>query len=311
MRLLTRADFDGLACGAILMELGLIDSWKFVHPKDMQDGKVEVNENDILANVPYVPGCGVWFDHHLTELEKVTPDINVMGVQCPAPSAARIMYEYYGGIGRMPHLEEMVAAVDKIDSAQLTVEDIINPKGWVLLSFIMDPRTGLGRRKDFSVGNIELMEELMDACRDYDVDALLMFPGVAERVEFYNKQTAAFHDMLLKYSRIEGDTIITDLRGADIIYTGNRFLLYSLFPAQNISIWVVDSIDQNCMVACGHSIINRTSKVNVGETMAKLGGGGHYQVGTCQIPYDDVDEAIEELTKLFNSTPKEAEAPAK
>ena len=300
MRLITRADFDGLACGAILTELGVIDSWKFVHPKDLQDGKIDVTEKDLLANVPYVTGCGMWFDHHASELERIGVDATVEGAQYAAPSAARIVYEYYGGSNRLPHMEEMVTAVDRVDSAHLTVDEIINPSGWILLGFIMDPRTGLGRHHNFTVGNWELMEELMDACRDFGIDELLMLPNVAERVEYYHKQTTDFRAMILTHSRKEGDVIITDLRAVNPIHTGNRFVLYSLFPEQNSSLWIVDGIAGNCMIAAGHSILNRTSTVNVGTLMAKYGGGGHIQVGTCQVPHDDADAVIEELAAHFN-----------
>ena len=301
MRLITRADFDGLACGTILMELGVIDRWRFVHPKDLQDGKIEVTSEDVLTNVPYVEGCGMWFDHHASELERVGAEIDVEGARYAAPSAARIVYEYYGGVDRLSYLEEMVIACDKVDSARLTVDEIINPKGWVLLGFIMDPRTGLGRHHNFSIGNWELMEELMDACRDYGIDELLMLPNVAERVEYYNKQTKEFQEMILANSRIEGNLIITDLRGVSPIHTGNRFILYSLFPEQNISVWVVDGLAGiNCVVAVGHSIINRTSKVDVGKIMSEYGGGGHFQVGTCQVPHEDADEVLEALIKHVN-----------
>ena len=301
MRLITRADFDGLACGAILMELGIIDRWKFVHPKDLQDGKVEVTEDDVLANVPYAKGCGMWFDHHSSEIDRIGADVEVDGARYPAPSAARIVYEYYGGASRLPYLEEMVLAVDKVDSARLTVDEIINPKGWVLLGFIMDPRTGLGRHKSFSAGNWDLMEELMDACRDFGIEELLMLPNVAERIEHYHKQTKDFQEMILQYSKIDGDIIITDLRGVSTIYTGNRFVLYSLFPDQNISIWIVDGFSMNTVIAVGHSVINRTSSVDVGKILGEYGGGGHTQVGTCQVPHEDVDGILEELLKHIHS----------
>ncbi|MCL2200227.1 MAG: exopolyphosphatase [Defluviitaleaceae bacterium] len=301
MRLITRADFDGLACGTILMELGIIDSWKFVHPKDLQDGKVEVTENDVLTNVPYVPGCGMWFDHHASELERVSEDITAEGVQYLADSCARIIYEYYDGESRLSHMEEMIKAVDKVDAAKLTVDEITNPHGWVLLGFIMDPRTGLGRNSNFTISNWKLMEDLMECCRDYTIDELLMLPDVAQRVEYYHQQSTDFRKMILKYSRVEGDVIITDLRGVDTINSGNRFILYSLFPEQNISIWVVDGFaGATVSIAVGHSILNRTSSVDVGAIMLKHGGGGHKQVGTCQVPYEEADTIVEELIKFFN-----------
>ena len=302
MRLVTRADFDGLACGSILMELDIVDSWKFVHPKDLQDGKIEITENDVLANVPYAPGCGLWFDHHSSEFERVSPDVDVPGTRAIAPSCARIVYEHYGGINRLPHMDEMIQAVDRVDSANLNLSDVTDPKGWVLLGFLMDPRTGMGRFKQFSMGNWELMEELMQCCRDYDIDELLMMPFVAERVEYYFQQNDNFRNMIMKHSRVDGDVIITDLRGINPIYTGNRFILYSLFPEQNISIWTIDGLGGvNCVIAVGHSIFNKTSTVDVGKAMAKHGGGGHQVVGTCQVPHEDADAVIEELIANFNS----------
>lgn len=300
MRLVTRADFDGLVCGAILLEVGVIDSCRFVHPKDVQDGKIEVTSNDVLANVPYAEGCGMWFDHHASEFERVDPDISVEGARFLAPSCARIVYNYYDGESRLSHMESMIKAVDKVDSANLTAEEIAAPKGWILLGFIMDPRTGLGRHKHFAKGNFELMEELMEACRNYTIEEIMMLPDVATRVEYYYQQSTNFQKMILEHSRIEGNAIVTDLRGVSTICTGNRFILYSLFPEQNISVWIVDAFGDICSIAVGHSIINRTSKVDVGAIMAKYDGGGHKQVGTCQVPYESVDDIVEEIVKIFN-----------
>jgi nanoRNase/pAp phosphatase (c-di-AMP/oligoRNAs hydrolase) len=305
MRLITRADFDGLACGSLLMELDMIDSWLFVHPKDLQDGKIAVTENDILANVPYAPGCAMWFDHHTSEKERLGTDIRVEGASYEAPSAARIIYEYFNGPERMPYMDEMVQAVDKVDSAQLSVEEIVNPKGWVLLGFIMDPRTGLGRYRGFKKPNFAVMEDLMDACRDFTIDQILMLPDVAERVEYYHKQNHHFREMLTQYTVTDGDIIITDLRGVSTIHTGNRFLLYSLYPEQNISIWMVDGLGGvNTVVAVGHSIINRTSQVDVGSIMLKYGGGGHLQVGTCQVPHNDADIILQEIIEAIRTAGK-------
>lgn len=297
MRLLTRSDFDGLACGALLKELGVIDSWKFVHPKDMQDGLVEVTDNDVLANVPYVPGCKMWFDHHASENERLG-DFSFEGASRKADSAARVIYEYYDGDKRLPQFKEMLKYVDKVDSAKLEADEIKNPSGWILLGFIMDPRTGLGRFRDFRVGNMELMEELMDACRTQTIDQILESPDVKERVAKYHEQDKLFRDMLVKVTRTDGNVIVSDLRGVETIYTGNRFLIYSLYPQQNISIWAVDGRNKtNCPIAVGHSIVNRTSKTNVGALMLKYGGGGHTQVGTCQVPYEDADRVIAELVE--------------
>ncbi|MCL1906179.1 MAG: exopolyphosphatase [Clostridiales bacterium] len=296
MRLLTRSDFDGLACAAILKELEIIDCWKFVHPKDIQDGLVEVSDNDVLANIPFVPGCKMWFDHHSSEIERIKEVNEFEGDTYLADSAARVIFDYYKGDEALPHLSDMIKAVDKVDAAKLTAEEILEPKGWILLGFIMDPRTGLGRFRNFRISNYELMEHLIDACRTQSIEEILKNPDVEERVNLYFEQDALFREMLQKHTTVDGNVIITDLRGVETIYTGNRFLVYSLYPQQNISLWIVDGRGKlNCPIAMGHSVINRTSNTDVGSLLLKHGGGGHRQVGTCQVPYDDADTIIKEL----------------
>jgi len=302
MRLLTRSDFDGLACAAVLKTLGIIDHWKFVHPKDIQDGLVEVSDNDVLANIPYVKGCKLWFDHHSSESERLGKDIVFEGESRIEDSAARVIYEYYGGKDKLPHFETMIKAVDKVDAAKLSADEIQNPEGWVLLGFIMDPRTGLGRFRNFRVSNYELMEALIDACATQDIEEILENPDVKERVELYFEQDALFKEMLAAHTRVDGNVIITDLRGVETIYAGNRFLIYSLHPDQNVSVWAVDGRDKlNCPIAVGYSVLNRTCKTNVGALMLKYGGGGHHQVGTCQVPYNEADKAIEEIVSSMKA----------
>lgn len=298
MRLVTRSDFDGLICGMLLKEAGIIDSWVFVHPKDLQDGLFEPTENDVLANVPFVPGCGMWFDHHTSENDRLGWSQDVKGESRPAPSAARIIYEYYGGSERFTLYQDMIEAVDKVDSGNLTQDEIKDPKGWILLGFISDPRTGLGRFRDFRISNYQLMEQLINHCRNMTIEEILEIHDVKERVEMYRDQTRHFTDMVTAHTRIEDNVIITDLRGVSPIYTGNRFLIYSLYPEQNVSLWIVDGkLKQNVSVACGYSILNRTCTVDIGKLMLKNGGGGHPMVGTCQVPYNDADSIIEEIIK--------------
>lgn len=301
MRLVTRSDFDGLVCAVLLKKVEQIDEIKFVHPKDLQDGAFEVTENDVLTNVPYVPGCGLWFDHHLTEVERVVGNEDFRGECRLAPSAARVVYDYYGGAERFPDMEEIMAAVDKADAAQFTREEILNPEGWVLLSFIMDARTGLGRYKDYRISNYQLMYDLIDACAYQGIDAILAMPDVQERVARYFEQDVLFRQMLAERTVVQGDVIVTDLRDVYPIYAGNRFLVYALHPEQNISIWMVDGLQrQNCVFACGHSIVNNTSPVNVGELMRRFGGGGHAAAGTCQVPYVQAEEALQTLIQQMN-----------
>lgn len=296
MRLITRSDFDGLVCGALLKEAGIIDHWKFAHPKDLQDGLVEVNEDDCLANVPFVEGCGLWFDHHSSEFERNQLAGKYKGESRITPSCARIIYEYYGGEERFSHFNEMLAAVDKVDSGNLTIDEIQNPEGWILIGFLMDPRTGLGRWRNFTISNYQLMEKLIDACRTMSTDEIFNLPDVQERIEIYFEQTAKFKEMVAKYTRTEGDVIISDLRGVDPIYTGNRFLIYSMYPEQNISAWIVSGKGGlGCSVAVGYSVLNRTSDIDVGSLMLKYGGGGHKAVGTCQFKDEEIEEKLPRL----------------
>ncbi|SLM29004.1 conserved hypothetical protein [Desulfamplus magnetovallimortis] len=302
MRLLTRSDFDGLGCAALLKENGIIDDIKFVHPKDIQDGKIDVNENDILANIPYVPGCGLWFDHHSSEMERQAyGDFN--GNSDPsAPSAARVIYNFYGGSTAFPspHVNELVKAVDKADSGNFTADEILNPKGWDLLSFVMDPRTGLGRYKDYRISNYNLMMDMIDYCRCKSVDEILEIEDVKERTRRYFEQDALFKDMVRENTTIHDNVIVMDLRNQEEIYTGNRFLLYSLYPEQNVSIQVMWGFQrQNIVMTCGYSILNKTCKVDIGSLMLQHGGGGHKKVGTCQVPVEKADDVLKDLIEAM------------
>jgi nanoRNase/pAp phosphatase (c-di-AMP/oligoRNAs hydrolase) len=303
MRLVTRSDFDGLGCAAILKEINVIDDIKFVHPKDIQDGIIEITEDDILANIPYVKGCGIWFDHHSSEQERKEYG-EFEGICDPsAPSAARVVYEYYGGLEKMgnDHLDELVRAVDKADSGSFTAEEVLEPDGWVLLSFIMDPRTGLGRYRDYRISNYALMMDMIDYCRHMKCEDILENPDVKERTVRYFEQDRHFKDMVLANARTEGNVIILDLRDQEEIYTGNRFLLYSLFPEQNVSAQIMWGFQkQNTVITCGHSIINRTCEADIGSLMLKNGGGGHHRVGTCQVEVDKADDILAEIITVLN-----------
>jgi len=298
MKLITRSDFDGLACGALLREAGIIDCWEFAHPKDIQDGLVAVTENDCLANVPFAEGCGLWFDHHSSEYERNQLAGRYNGESRLAPSCARIIYEYYGGRERFPQFDDLMAAVDKVDSGNLTIEEVQNPTGWILIGFIMDPRTGLGRWRNFTIPNYKLMENLIDACRSMTTAEILELPDVRERIDVYFEQASMFKEMVSKYTRVDGNVIISDLRKVDPIYSGNRFMIYSMYPEQNISAWIVSGRGGlGCSAAVGYSILNRTSDINVGSLMLKYNGGGHKAVGTCQFSNDNMES---ELPKLLD-----------
>ena len=296
MNLLTRSDFDGLACAVLFKEIGLLDTWTFVHPKDLQDGLVKVSANDILANVPYVKGCGMWFDHHTSEWKRSGRPEGFVGSLRELDSAARVVYDYFKDRHDLSMFDDMLEVVDRVDAGKLTAEELQNPTGWVLLGFIMDPRTGLGRFRDFRISNYQLMEALIEYCRTMTIDEIMADPDVKERTDFYLAQSKEFKNMLMTHTKAHGNVIVTDLRGVETINVGNRFMVYSLFPEQNISIWIVDGRNRiNCAIAVGYSILNRTATVNVGETLLTYGGGGHKQVGTCQVAYEESDRVIAEL----------------
>jgi nanoRNase/pAp phosphatase (c-di-AMP/oligoRNAs hydrolase) len=302
MRLVTRSDFDGLICAVLLKQVEKIDETKFVHPKDLQDGNFDVRPDDIITNVPFIPGCGLWFDHHSTEVERVVDHLEFRGDCRVAPSAARVVYDYYGGEKTFGDIDEMMAAVDKADSAQFSVDDILNPKGWDLLSFIMDARTGLGRYNDYRISNYQLMYDLVDACRKYTIDEILALPDVQERVVRYFEQEPVFRTTMMERTTVHGNVIVTDMRDVNPIPCGNRFIIYALHPQQNVSVWIVNGRgNQNCVFACGHSIVNRTSKADIGALMRRFGGGGHKPAGTCQVEHADAVSTLNVIVEAMNA----------
>ena len=295
-RLITRSDFDGLVCAVLLRERGLIDDILFVHPKDMQDRKIPVGARDISTNLPYVPGIHLAFDHHLSEtMRNQTHDNHIIDPN--APSAARVVYDHYGGKAAFPRVsDEMMAAVDKGDSAQFTVDEVLRPQGWVLLNFLMDARTGLGRFRTFRVGNYQLMMDLIDYCKNHGIDEILALPDVRERVDLYLEHDARAKEQIRRCTTVKGKTAVLDLRGEETIWATNRFMIYALFPETNLSIHVMWGRDkQNTVFAIGKSIIDRGSPVNIGEICMKRGGGGHMAAGTCQIDNDRAGAVLAEI----------------
>lgn len=302
-RLVTRSDFDGLVCAVLLRELGLIEEITFVHPKDMQDGTVAITNNDITTNLPYVEGVHLAFDHHLSEtfrLEKMPANYII---DPDAPSASRVLYNFYGGQAKFPQVSaEMLAAVDKSDAAHFAEADILHPQGWILLHFLMDPRTGLGRFHEFRISNYNLMMELIGHCQKYTVEQILQLPDVKERVDIYLESQAKFEDQLKRCSKVHNNLVVLDLRDEDVIYPGNRFMIYVLFPQCNISIHILwGKQKQNIVMAVGKSIFNRTSKTNIGELTFIYGGGGHANAGTCQADVAQADEVLKELIEKITA----------
>ena len=297
-RLVTRSDFDGLVCAVLLRHLHLIDDIAFVHPKDVQDGVVEITGRDILTNLPYTPAAHMVFDHHHSESLRVGGSAPNHVIEDEAPSAARVVYEHFGGAATFPSVgDDLMAAVDKADSAAYSVEDVLEPQGWTLLNFLMDSRTGLGRFRDFRISNYELMMNLIDACIRHDsVENILALPDVAERVRLYRDQSGPFVDQLRRISRVERDVVVVDLREEEVVHAGNRFMVYALFPEARVSVHVIWGRERrNTVLACGRSIIDRSSTADIGEVMLGHGGGGHAAAGTCQVPHAETARVLSEI----------------
>ena len=304
-RLVTRSDFDGLVCAMLLKELDIIDDIKFVHPKDVQDGKVELTENDITTNLPFDPRVGLAFDHHESEMLRNDPEKfgGKYYIEPHARSAARVVYNYYGGAGTFKNVtEEIMTAVDKGDSADYTLDEILNPKGWVLINYLMDPRTGLGRFHDFRISNYDLMMELIDYCVGHTIDEILELPDVKERVDLYFEQADLFKKQLKRIAKVHDKVVVLDLRNEEVIHAGNRFMIYALYPETEISVHVAWGFKkQNTAVMIGKSIVNKSSDFDIGALCLKYGGGGHRNAGTCQLENDEVDEKLPVIIKELNS----------
>lgn len=302
-RLVTRSDFDGLVCAVLLKHLDLINDIKFVHPKDMQDGSIDIQSNDITTNLPYVAAAHLVFDHHLSETIRNQGTLTNHIIDPDAPSAARVVWKHYGGHSAFPEeWDEMMDAVDKGDSAQYNQEEVLNPKGWELLNFLMDARTGLGRFREFRISNYNLMMDLIDYCKNHSIDEIFTLPDVKERVDLYFEQEKKFKDQITRCATTHGNLVILDLRDEEVIYAGNRFVIYAMFPQCNISIHVLWGLKkQNTVFATGKSIFDRSSKTNVGELMLTYNGGGHQAAGTCQVDNDKADETLQQLTTQINA----------
>ncbi len=301
-RLVTRSDFDGLVCAVLLKHLDLIDEILFVHPKDMQDGKIAITSRDITTNLPYVSGAYLAFDHHLSETIRNTGGRQNHVIDPNAPSAARVVYDYYGGGNKFPSAwNDMMLAVDKGDSAQFNRDEILDPKGWDLLNFLMDARTGLGRFRDFRISNYNLMMDLIDYCRSHSIGEIMALPDVKERSDLYFDHAEKCKEQIRRCASVHQNLVVLDLRNEETIYAGNRFVIYALYPEQNISIHVLWGLkNQNTVFATGKSILNRTSKTNIGTLMLEYGGGGHENAGTCQVENEMAEDVLGALIVRIN-----------
>lgn len=305
--LYTRSNFDGLVCAALLKEIGLIDEVKFVHPKDVQDGKVELTENDITASLPYSDGVYMAFDHHSSESIRTKNVKENYIIEPAAPSSARIIYEYFGGEDRFSsNLYNLMDAVDRADCTSFSEEDVLNPQGWVLLNYLMDPRTGLGRFRNFRISNYNLMLKLVDLCYQKSIDEIMEDPDVKERIDLYLKEQEAFKEQIKRCTKVNGKIAVLDVKNEEIIHVGNRFMVYALFPDCNISIHTFyGKQNQNTVFAIGKSIINRSCPIDVGAMMYEFGGGGHMNAGTCQVENDKAEEVLNKIIDKINTIESE------
>jgi len=302
-RLITRADFDGVVSGGLLIELGMVGEILFAEPKDMQDGKIAVTGNDITTNLPYVEGVHLCFDHHFSETIRVGDKENLI-IDPDKPSAARVVYEHFGGQATFPGIStELMEAVDKADSANYSEEDILAPGPWTLLNFILDPRTGLSRFAEFNISNDQLMKDMMVYCRHHPVEEILKIPDVEERLHVYELNEEFAELQIMRCATVHTKLVVVDLRNEETLYPGNRFTVYATYPACNISIQVLPHAQDDTLtvLATGKSILNRSSKTNIGALMLEYGGGGHNAAGTCRVPNADVDRVLKELVQRINA----------
>ena len=296
-RLVTRADFDGVVSGSLLLELGLINEVMFAEPKEMQDGKVAITSNDITANLPFVEGVHLCFDHHLSETHRMDHRANHI-IEANAPSAARVIYNHYGGKEAFPEIsEELMAAVDMADSAQYAEDQILAPDPWTLLNFILDPRTGLKAFEHFTISHEQLMKDMMVYCRHHPVAEILVIPDVEERVHLYLEHEEKSELQLRRCVTEFGKTLVIDLRDEPTIFAGNRFTVYAIYPECNVSVQVTHTKDGRTMLAVGKSILDRSSTIEIGPLMLEYGGGGHAAAGSCIVDNDKAEHVIKEVVE--------------
>jgi hypothetical protein len=290
MRLVTRPDLDGLTCAVLLSECETLDSVELVHPQDVSDRRVAIGPQDIIANLPYHPACGMWFDNHLLTDPKAMPPTGFKGRYGKAPSAARLVYEHYAKTHpALARFDRLVGETDRLDSAQLTLEDVVSPAGYILLGLTLDPRTGLGSLREY-------FDELLPALRKRTIDEVLALASVRERVARMHEQDQAFRDAARARTRLDGDLVVTDFRDMDPIPVGNRFLIFTLFPEAGAAVRIQWGPGrERVAVSAGRSILNRSSKANIGVLMSLYGGGGHAGAGACLLPPATADKQIAEI----------------
>lgn len=300
-RLLTRGDFDGIVCAALLREQGLVHDVTFVHPQDMQAGRIAVDDGVVTANLPYVAGCHLAFDHHSSELLRMAGKRPENLVNDPlAASCARVVYDHFGGAGAFPNIPAtLMEAVDKADAANFTEMEILDPYDWTLVNFVLDARTGLGRFREFRISNEAMLMKMIDLVRTHSGEDILLDRDVSERVRLYFEHEELFRQQLRRCSRQHGDVLVIDLRGENPIFAGNRFMAFALFPTARVSLHCLRGTEGRTVFALGKSILDRSSPVHVGNLCLKYGGGGHAGAGTCQVPNEQAESVLAELIEAL------------
>jgi len=307
-RLLTRSDLDGLICAVLVKYIGIVDEIKLIdHPSQMQAREVEVTDRDITTNLPYVPGVNMAIDHHLSETLRNQKDPRHI-IDPEAPSAARVVYNYYGGKENFPpFFDEMMAAVDKADSGQFSRNEILYPKDWPLLNFLVDQRTGIEDWGKFRIPEEQFKLELIDYCMRMRIRDILAVPDVKERIDVYFAYEKQYKEQLKARATLVSNIVVLDFRDEPVRYPGNRFIIYALYPACNVSILIRrDAEDGRITFSVGKSIINPTSTVNIGEIMLHYGGGGHRAAGACHVENDQAERVYQELIATLSETPDKA-----
>lgn len=298
MRIVTRPDFDGIVCAVLLFEAENIDQDIFwTEPNEVQKKKISVSPDDIMANLPYMPGCGMWFDHHVSN----QPDLDFKGAFEIAPSAAGVIYTYYRDRGRLDsRFDELVKNTDVIDSASLNMDQVRCPEKYpyILLSMTI---------KNHEYSDTAYWNRLVNLLRSNDIDSVIGDPEVQKRCAAVIEENHVYEKHLMTYTKIENRISITDFRSLEDVPDGNRFLSYSLFPETIASVKIRYSRPdkKHVQISIGHSIFNRQCRVNVGKLLAEYGGGGHAGAGGCTLDADSAQENILEMLEVLFQNRKE------
>lgn len=292
MRIITRADFDSVVCAVLLYDvLDITNGIKWVEPNEMQKRTVTINHDDIIANLPFHENCLMWFDHHYSN----RVDVPFKGLYRVAPSAAGLIYEYYRDKFSRD-FSELAAQADKIDAADLSMEEVLHPEQhpYILLSMTI---TSHDRQEE------AYWNQLVDLLGHNPMERVLENESVKTRCRRTIEANSQYEQFLKDYTTIQETVSITDFRTFDEAPAGNRFLVYSLFPATVVNVKIrYDSHDRNRMlVSVGHSIFNRGCNVNVGEMLSNFEGGGHRGAGACSF---SADKAGDYLPRIIDTLVK-------